>query len=234
MNFIPKRSIHYLSSGAIDGTDAGTWNGREIGREFVMRKTIFGALAALLIPWSGTALADVQYISGDFEGPIFATLSVELSGPLPPPNPFDGYFVTAEYIYFSDASGLNMGNYAIADATLNNGPSGPTYSLHSATAEGSDALRYLHTGIYFQHGAGESPGFGAIFSLELTIPAAVPEPSTWAMLLIGFAGIGFVTYREGKRASRGAAPWPTLTLGSSPVMSFAPHVLRRAKDQCLS
>jgi hypothetical protein len=28
-----------------------------------------------------------------------------------------------------------------------------------------------------------------------TVPA-VPEPSTWAMLLIGFAGIGFVTYRR--------------------------------------
>jgi PEP-CTERM motif len=25
--------------------------------------------------------------------------------------------------------------------------------------------------------------------------AAVPEPSTWAMLLIGFAGLGFLTYR---------------------------------------
>jgi hypothetical protein len=30
----------------------------------------------------------------------------------------------------------------------------------------------------------------------LTISAAVPEPSTWAMLLIGFAGIGFMTYRR--------------------------------------
>jgi hypothetical protein len=26
--------------------------------------------------------------------------------------------------------------------------------------------------------------------------AAVPEPSTWAMLLIGFAGVGFITYRR--------------------------------------
>jgi hypothetical protein len=27
-------------------------------------------------------------------------------------------------------------------------------------------------------------------------PSSVPEPSTWAMLLIGFAGIGFVAYRR--------------------------------------
>jgi hypothetical protein len=26
--------------------------------------------------------------------------------------------------------------------------------------------------------------------------AAVPEPSTWAMMLLGFAGLGFVGYRR--------------------------------------
>ena len=29
---------------------------------------------------------------------------------------------------------------------------------------------------------------------------AVPEPSTWAMLLLGFAGIGFIAYRRSKQA----------------------------------
>jgi hypothetical protein len=33
---------------------------------------------------------------------------------------------------------------------------------------------------------------------------AVPEPTTWAMLLIGFAGIGFATYRRGQRTLRTA------------------------------
>jgi hypothetical protein len=32
-------------------------------------------------------------------------------------------------------------------------------------------------------------------------PTAVPEPSTWAMMLLGFAGLGFVGYRRGKRGS---------------------------------
>jgi len=30
----------------------------------------------------------------------------------------------------------------------------------------------------------------------LSIASAIPEPSTWALLLIGFAGIGFVKYRR--------------------------------------
>jgi hypothetical protein len=31
---------------------------------------------------------------------------------------------------------------------------------------------------------------------------AVPEPSTWALMLLGFAGLGFVGYRTNSR-------WPT-------------------------
>ena len=33
------------------------------------------------------------------------------------------------------------------------------------------------------------------------IGGAVPEPSTWAMMLIGFAGLGYAGYRQTKRAS---------------------------------
>jgi hypothetical protein len=28
------------------------------------------------------------------------------------------------------------------------------------------------------------------------ITAAVPEPSTWAMMILGFAGVGFLAYRR--------------------------------------
>jgi PEP-CTERM motif len=46
------------------------------------------------------------------------------------------------------------------------------------------------------------------FSLSVILPdgfsiegiAAVPEPSTWAMLLIGFAGIGFGAYRRSRQS----------------------------------
>jgi PEP-CTERM motif-containing protein len=30
---------------------------------------------------------------------------------------------------------------------------------------------------------------------------AVPEPSTWAMMILGFAGIGYMTYRRRKQAA---------------------------------
>jgi len=36
------------------------------------------------------------------------------------------------------------------------------------------------------------------------VTAAVPEPSTWAMMMLGFAGVGFMTYRRRKTAARAA------------------------------
>jgi hypothetical protein len=43
--------------------------------------------------------------------------------------------------------------------------------------------------------------FGGILAESQTVDLAapVPEPSTWAMLLIGFAGIGFASYRKVRR-----------------------------------
>jgi hypothetical protein len=35
-------------------------------------------------------------------------------------------------------------------------------------------------------------------------PAAAPEPSTWAMLLLCFAGLGALAYRHNRSASRPA------------------------------
>jgi hypothetical protein len=37
------------------------------------------------------------------------------------------------------------------------------------------------------------------------ITAAVPEPSTWAMMLLGFAGLGFVAYRRKAKPASMAA-----------------------------
>jgi PEP-CTERM motif len=49
-------------------------------------------------------------------------------------------------------------------------------------------------------------GTGANQNFTLVIGAVVPEPSTWAMMLIGFAGLGFMGYRSaGWRRTAGNA-----------------------------
>jgi hypothetical protein len=42
---------------------------------------------------------------------------------------------------------------------------------------------------------GHPDGFFVSVS-NATVAGAVPEPSTWAMLLLGFAGLGFMAYRR--------------------------------------
>jgi NAD/NADP transhydrogenase alpha subunit len=32
------------------------------------------------------------------------------------------------------------------------------------------------------------------------IAASTPEPSTWAMMILGFAGLGFAGYRKSRKA----------------------------------
>jgi hypothetical protein len=50
-------------------------------------------------------------------------------------------------------------------------------------------------------GYSESEPYVAIFLVRDTaLPSSVPETSTWAMLLIGFAGLGYAAYRRARLA----------------------------------
>jgi hypothetical protein len=48
---------------------------------------------------------------------------------------------------------------------------------------------------------GDGSASAGVNESGLTVVAAVPEPSTWAMMILGFAGVGFMAYR---RKSKGA------------------------------
>jgi hypothetical protein len=51
----------------------------------------------------------------------------------------------------------------------------------------------------FQTGGG-TVDFEAITALSFQATGGVPEPSTWAMMLAGFAGLGFLGYRQTPKA----------------------------------
>jgi hypothetical protein len=48
--------------------------------------------------------------------------------------------------------------------------------------------------------SGSSATFEGLSLTDSTEVAAVPEPSTWAMMFLGFAGLGFLSYRKSRRA----------------------------------
>jgi hypothetical protein len=54
---------------------------------------------------------------------------------------------------------------------------------------GSDTLQFIDA---------NNPGFDYLDNVSLT--TSIPEPATWAMMMLGFAGLGFAGYRMAKSA----------------------------------
>jgi hypothetical protein len=64
------------------------------------------------------------------------------------------------------------------------------------TATGTDTF-----GVAFTDGR----SFAGLDSFSVTNVSAVPEPSTWAMMILGFAGIGFMAHRRKSKPALQAA-----------------------------
>ena len=67
----------------------------------------------------------------------------------------------------------------------------PTSFAFSPVASGSYTLNFLVQN--YNQGSGNPVGLDAIAS-------AVPEPSTWAMMILGFLGLGFLGYKKSRAA----------------------------------
>jgi hypothetical protein len=95
---------------------------------------------------------------------------------------------------------VDWNGQTIAGSQLTDPNSNSIYQLFSflVTGTGSDTLT-IH--------AWDHPSYIALddVSLVANVNGAVPEPATWAMMLIGFGGIGFAMRRK-----RGAAVTPQI------------------------
>jgi hypothetical protein len=75
----------------------------------------------------------------------------------------------------------------------------------------------------------QSPGFvdSITIATNLTSTSAVPEPSTWAMMMLGFAGIGFMAYRRKQDGSAfRAARCATSPPYEKPMMAMRSPAIR--------
>ena len=70
------------------------------------------------------------------------------------------------------------------------------------------------------------------------VSGAVPEPATWAMMLVGFAGLGFAGYRTSARASRSSRNAPTFSRlhGTPPSLGgvFCSHGPTTCRERLLA
>jgi hypothetical protein len=138
-------------------------------------------------------------MDGDFEtAPITQTISGLTAG--------QTYAVSFDYGYAQQAGFFGdinqnitvcLGTSCATTPTLTNPSQGFTgwfTASYDLTADGtSDVLSFL------AYGSLPVPPFALLDSVSLN---AVPEPSTWAMMCLGFAGLGLAAYR--RRAMFGA------------------------------
>jgi hypothetical protein len=111
-------------------------------------------------------------------------------------------------VYWDVGSSATLGTYTtfagniLADQsiTLQTGATigcGRAIALNAAVTMDTNTISANCTTVAGDVGSGLSGGPGGV--------GAVPEPSTWAMLLLGFAGIGFMTYRRKSKPALMAA-----------------------------
>ncbi|HEY3623047.1 MAG TPA: PEP-CTERM sorting domain-containing protein [Roseiarcus sp.] len=101
----------------------------------------------------------------------------------------------ADHYFFRPEALLSSGNFLFLSAA---GPSLFTGDLQSWTRNDNLAPDWLRIGTDITQ---QGP-FDAAFSLTGTV---IPEPSTWAMMLLGFAGLGFAAYRHARKARPASA-----------------------------
>jgi hypothetical protein len=115
--------------------------------------------------------------------------------------------VAAFYTRTSGASGLGLMSVLLDGIVLdtfdfggvNSGPATLRGELDfSTTLTAGEHILSLQATRLFAPARGVDSQYFDDVSLDVT--AAVPEPSTWAMLLLGFGGVGFMTYRRRKTA----------------------------------
>ena len=132
-------------------------------------------------------------------GSLAAYLGISAS----PTNPI-GNFLPEAKTYQPTATGFYLYGVDLGTETLpsNSEAQGSPNSAYEVTLndplpQGSFIVAFIQ-----QSGAyGATSNSGAIFETK----SAAPEPSTWAMMLLGFAGIGFAGYRASRKGAAAAA-----------------------------
>lgn len=116
--------------------------------------------------------------------------------------------VTAQFLIFDTATRVVSGTFALFSCATNcTGSSVPTAAgsaIFSTPITGAFPLQAagfilpaLGAGNYFVEFSASSPVAGDTFSGTVNaVVASVPEPATWTMMFLGFAGVGLLAYRR--------------------------------------
>jgi hypothetical protein len=112
----------------------------------------------------------------------------------------DGHYFFVPQVEMTDPNGNFFWLSAARPIAAPGTPFPPGFTdLQSWTRDAMLDPDWLRVGTDIVGGA-PAPTFNAAFSLKGN---TVPEPSTWAMMLLGFVGVGFVSYRKSRNGPAG-------------------------------
>jgi hypothetical protein len=128
---------------------------------------------------------DITAISGTFGGDPITSL---VSNPNQPNSSTSSTFTWDNVLFPSGVRAFDR--FGVAFTTADG-----TFNVFDAIADGSGGTVATPYGLIVGATGVETFGTG-------TLTAAVPEPSTWAMMILGFLGVGFLAYRRKNGAPR--------------------------------
>jgi PEP-CTERM motif len=190
----------------------------------------YGAASDTKYPGQGFKITSVSGTFSDatlgiFDAPITSLVQSSPTPPLdPPPNP--NLLAPHDFSHFAVATGLSDESHGFITYDNLFWPDGapPTASSFDGAGGFLDIYGLLFTiggtapaGTVvdlFNNGVGAFSGinyggFGVVVATSATaldsvtggVTATAPEPSTWAMMLLGFVGLGFAGYRKSRKAA---------------------------------
>lgn len=107
---------------------------------------------------------------------------------------FDG--VTGLFGGVSQTAQINFGTGLVSGFQISGTTLGFTQYASPDLFTGSAADPQFILGTFSLNSITSGPA-----TLTISAVAAVPEPSTWAMMILGFAGVGFMAYRRRNQAA---------------------------------
>ncbi|MDR3468271.1 MAG: PEP-CTERM sorting domain-containing protein [Xanthobacteraceae bacterium] len=112
--------------------------------------------------------------------------------------------VTATLIPGTNVSSMFSSNWVFDPSNPWGGPNLTILSSYSVSvALPAGSYRFIEQGTVPNHGVDSDP-VSYTFSGTLDVASAVPEPSTWAMLVFGFLGLGVAGHRRSRRMPPGS------------------------------
>jgi hypothetical protein len=106
--------------------------------------------------------------------------------------PANGYGNAGEAFFSGSIAGVSLANYAVSTQPA------------QAWLNFSGVANILTEGDYlaeFTFMTDQIPAKDVVIDQAYVVAGAVPEPSTWAMMILGFFGVGFVAYRRKSQSS---------------------------------